>query len=315
MIGIVQSVSNMRQVRTGILLSILLMICSLSVWAEKEYSVKTIPNVRLTNRLNHVSNPDNILTPSAVQQMNASLNHLEDSLGVQVAVVAVKKIEGGDNRSFATDLFEEWGIGNNDSDNGLLILLVTDPENRSVVFETGYGLEGALPDAICKRLQQKYMIPDLAENRYDEGMVKGITAVSSYLLSSGLEASKMIEDDGFGLSWFDYLICISVLIFGGAFVYLNNRPSVCPRCGCRNYGLLGRRTLREPSFYATGLEEYTYRCSKCGYTDSEIHEISHTGGHGGGGIFFGGGGSSFGGDFGGSWGGGSSGGGGSESRF
>ena len=313
--GIVESFGKTRVMRAGILLSILLIICSFSVRAEKEYSVKTIPNVRLTNRLNHVSNPDNILTPSAVQQMNASLNHLEDSLGVQVAVVAVKKIEGGDNRSFATDLFEEWAIGNKESDNGLLILLVTDPENRSIVFETGYGLEGALPDAICKRLQQKYMIPDLSKDQYDEGMVKGVAAVSSYLLSSGLEANKMIEDNGLGLSWFDYLISILVLIFGGAFVYWSNRPSVCPRCGCRNYGLLGKRTLREPSFYSTGLEEYSYKCSKCGYTKSEIHEISNSGRHGGGGIFFGGGGSSFGGDFGGSWGGGSSGGGGSESRF
>lgn len=56
---------------------------------------------------------------------------------------------------------------------------MTDPPQRSVVFETGYGLEGVLPDAICYRMQQRYMLPDFKAGDYSAGMQKGVEAVKT----------------------------------------------------------------------------------------------------------------------------------------
>ena len=64
-------------------------------------------------------------------------------------------------------------------DNGLVILLSTD--ERCAQFATGYGLEGILPDAICKRIQNRYMLPYFKDNNWNAGMVAGIRAVNGYL--------------------------------------------------------------------------------------------------------------------------------------
>ena len=66
-----------------------------------------------------------------------------------------------------------------DSDNGLGILLVVD--RREVRFVTGPGLEGVLPDALCKRIQMRYMLPYFREGDYSAGMVAGLRAVASVL--------------------------------------------------------------------------------------------------------------------------------------
>ena len=152
-------------------ISLLLVGFASSIFAAKDYSIETIPNVRLSNRLNHVSNPDGIITPDDAARINQLLNVVEDSLGIEVAVVAVNSIGDQDARMFATDLFKHWGLGQKSKDNGLLIQLVTEPSQRSVVFETGYGIEGVLPDAICYRLQQRYMMPDLKAGDYSAGML------------------------------------------------------------------------------------------------------------------------------------------------
>lgn len=71
------------------------------------------------------------------------------------------------------------GSGQEKENNGLVILLVTD--QRCIQFYTGYGLEGDLPDAICKRIQTKYMIPYLKDSNWDAGMVAGVKAVCARL--------------------------------------------------------------------------------------------------------------------------------------
>lgn len=116
---------------TGILL---ISLFPLHLSAAKDYTVETIPNVRLSDRYNHVSNPDGIIQPQDVDRINRLLQIVEDSLGIEVAVVAVESIGDNDARMFATDLFQHWGLGKKGKDNGLLIQLVTEPTQRSVVF-------------------------------------------------------------------------------------------------------------------------------------------------------------------------------------
>lgn len=142
----------------GLLVLFLAISCFYSSVQAASYTVETVPNAHVSDRSNRVSNPDGIILPEDVATINQMLQLVEDSLSIEVAVVAIESIGDNDARMFATDLFKHWGIGKKGEDNGLLILLVTDPAQRAVVFETGYGIEGILPDAICYRLQQNYMI-------------------------------------------------------------------------------------------------------------------------------------------------------------
>lgn len=302
---------------------LLLFPLCLSAAASPSYTIETIPNVRLADRNNYVSNPDGIIRPDDAARINSLLRTVEDSLGIEIAVVAVKSIGDNDARMFATDLFQYWKPGKKGKDNGLLIQLVTDPPQRSVVFETGYGLEGVLPDAICYRMQQRYMLPDFKAGDYSAGMLKGVEAVKNYLMASDYERASIVGDEqemddeeffeiiGIFLIIFILSALIACLIRSS---YMH-RPRVCPRCGQKTLVYAGRQVLRRATYDSEGLVEELWRCKNCGYTEKKNRttdrlQRNDTP------IIFGNTtpGSSWGGS-GGSWGGGASGGGGSISRW
>ena len=301
-----------------------------NVLVAKEYSVSTIPNVRLTDARNHVSNPDGILSATDVAQMNQLLNQVEDSLGIEVAVVAIDGIGDNEARMFANELFNHWKLGKQAKDNGLLILLVTEANQRALVFETGYGIEGILPDAVCYRLQQEYMIPDLRNNQFSQGMLRGVAAVSKCLMASDYERAAMTgrargQQDDVPLSELLWTILggVFVMVFVSTILsgVLKNRKRVCPRCNQKTLEYKGQRVIREATYQQGGLVENIWRCSNCGYEENtprptdRLHRNTGPIIMGGGmGRRSGGGFGGFGGG-GGSWGGGRSGGGGSISRF
>ena len=132
-----------------------------------------------------MSNPDGILSQETVSRINVLLDSLEAQNGSEVAVVAVSSIGYEDIKSFATDLFKSWGIGKSQNNNGLLVLFVLD--QRKVTFETGYGLEGVLPDAICKRIQTQAMIPEFKNENYDAGMLAGVQRIVSTVKNEPFE--------------------------------------------------------------------------------------------------------------------------------
>ena len=99
---------------------------------------------------------------------------LESKTGAQIVVVTVSSLEGIPLESYATELFRQWGIGDSEKDNGLLLLCAV--EERQFRVEVGYGLEGDLPDGKTGRIQDTYMIPLLREDRFDEGIKNGYSA-------------------------------------------------------------------------------------------------------------------------------------------
>jgi len=153
-------------------------ICLLTGFAySAEYTVSTIPNPKTTDAHAYVSNPDGILKTETVQQLNAFLDSLSAQTGAEVAVVAVNSIGTNEIKPFATELFKTWKIGKAKQDNGLLVLFVLN--QKKVTFETGYGLEGILPDAICKRIQYQSMIPEFKNGRFDAGIIAGVQRIGS----------------------------------------------------------------------------------------------------------------------------------------
>lgn len=151
------------------------------------WQVDHVPNPKAYDARNWVCNPDGILSREAEEQINGVLQKLEDSLTIEVAVVALDAIEGNDPRDFAHRLFNRWGVGKAEDDNGLLVLLTLDL--RDITFETGYGLEGVLPDLICKRIQTNAMLPWLKDNEWDKGMTEGVKAIAATLYGSDYQAA------------------------------------------------------------------------------------------------------------------------------
>jgi uncharacterized protein len=159
---------------------LLIIICLLaeSVYAQQSYTVETVPNVKVaSNKL--VSDPDHVLRETTVAELDQRLAQLESATTSQVAVVVLPSIGTQDIFQFAQELFTHWGIGQASNDNGLLVLVVMD--QRTVRFHTGRGLEGMLPDVVCKRIQEEYMVPLFRDGMNDEAVSSGVDQVIKIL--------------------------------------------------------------------------------------------------------------------------------------
>lgn len=297
---------------------LLLLVFFYTAAEARPYSVEEIPNVQLSNRYKFTSNPDGILSQAAVARIDSICYDLRHRGIAQTAVVAVAEIDSDDVFEFAYELFSKWGVGSK-SNSGIGILLVE--EAREIRFVTGYGVEGALPDAICKRIQTQYMLPYFRSSDYSSGMVAGVEAIRSVLNGSELDAGgnddyiASEEEPVFGIIAF-----FALMMIGGMIVlYLAIRASQrCPNCKEIALQKDSARVISR-NFGATTYED-TYICAKCGTVvkrKRQDYDSSHNNRGGGGPIIMGGGGfgRGGGGSFGGGWGGGSFGGGGAGSRW
>ena len=289
---------------------LILIICALSLSlpaAAKRYNVKDIPNVQVENRYRFTSNPDGILSDYAVAQIDSICYDIRHRGLAQIAVVAVDEIAGDDVFDFAYDLFSAWGVGNK-SDNGIGILLVE--SEHEIRFVTGYGIEGVLPDALCKRIQMQYMLPHFRNDDYDSGMVSGILAIQSVLNGSELDAGvtdEYEEDDTAAIIAIIAFVTF-ILIFTFAIIIIVDRATrKCPNCKQLTLQKESARLISK----RFGISTYrdTYDCSKCGTRVERNRQEDNSHNHRGGGGSFGGG------SFGGGFGGGRFGGGGAGSRW
>lgn len=284
---------------------LLSLFCAITTYAATYKSVDQIKMVYLEDSTRYVCNPDGILSEDSVAQMDAMIEYLEDSTSIQIVVVAVEKIESGDCFQFATDLGNHYGIGQKKTSNGLVILLST--KDRCIQFATGSGLESYLPDAICKRIQNRYMIDALSQGDYNKAMTAGVRAVCGYLDGSMKAEIEDEEDTDIFMTILGFLGLTGLLTW-----YTRRKMKKCPNCKKIGLEKKGSTKLAETRTYKR--YEDVYVCKYCGQTVRRPYTIA-TGTRSSGGSF--GGGFSSGGDSnpGGHFGGGHFGGGGAGSRF
>jgi uncharacterized protein len=197
---------GIRQNMMRCISTFLLMIVSITLIAQS--SVESIPNQKLING-SYVANPDNILDAPTVAQIDTLLSSLERKTTVQVAVVVVESIGDADIFEFAQKLFTAWGIGSKGNDNGLLLLLVKD--QRTVRFHTGYGVEGTLPDVICKRIQRDYMVPEFKNGNYNAGVLAGLVQVEKILTDPTYAEELKSSEETQVSDWLGFIIFLLVV--------------------------------------------------------------------------------------------------------
>lgn len=287
------------------------------------WTADKLPMVHLQDHRRYVCDPENILTPTVRDSIDALLYALETEKGVQSVVAIVGQVENEDCYQFGMDIGRKYGVGSKTQRTGLVVVLST--RDRCYYILTGHGLEGSLPDAICRRIENQYMVPALKKGNWDQAMFQGISAITRYLhkdptlfseRGNGIRQSE-VNDQLYAL----FIVVVVLLIFFIVFWSKHQRKK-CPRCG--KYQLEPTSSSLIKKAHAPGKKHVIYVCRHCGYTVTrEEDDNDHL--HRGGGsmlppfIFLGGrprGGGGFGGGFGGgSFGGGSFGGGGSGGRF
>ncbi|MDP2941030.1 MAG: TPM domain-containing protein, partial [Candidatus Omnitrophota bacterium] len=120
-----------------------------------------------------------VLSAAQRDKITGLIEELEKKTTAEIFVVAVDSIAPYDEKEYARLLFDNWKPGKKGKDNGVLVLLAV--KERRWRIETGYGVEGVLPDGLCGEIGRNYMVPDFKAGKYGEGLYSGVSAVANVI--------------------------------------------------------------------------------------------------------------------------------------
>jgi len=169
----------------------------------------------LPNYAGYVNDYANILSDGTKDKLTALFAEIENKTTSQLAVLTIDTLSPLDIETYAVKLFEKWGIGQKGKNNGVLILVAV--KDRAVRIEVGYGLEGAIPDALADNIIKKTMVPFFKNGDYDTGVLQAAAAISKLIAGEyNVDISELdnikIEAPSKKFSIFDFLFPILVII-------------------------------------------------------------------------------------------------------
>ncbi len=135
-----------------------------------------------------------LLSPDTRRRLTETLRRHEQKTGNQVVVLTVPTIKGESIEEYAVRVFEQWKLGQQGKDNGVLVVIV--PRDRSMRIEVGYGLEGVLTDAHASRIIRNVMTPRFRKGDFSDGVARGVDAVTAQLEGRPATAGQERPESG-----------------------------------------------------------------------------------------------------------------------
>lgn len=128
--------------------------------------------------------------------------------GNQLAILLIPSLEGESIEEYALEVARGWGIGEQEKDNGILLLIAKN--DRQLRIEVGYGLEGDLTDAQSNRIIRNTMTPAFRQDRYFEGIEAGLKEIISAIHNeNGAMANSAASVSDMG-GWLPFLFIVPV---------------------------------------------------------------------------------------------------------
>ena len=164
-------------------ISVCLAIIIIGILAGAVWGETTYPRPKGTA----VNDFAGVIDPENSAKMESLAHEILQKTGASVVVATVATIgENEDLRLYASGLYQAWGIGKKGEDKGVLIFLTV--KERKIRIETGYGVEGILPDGLVGEILDKYVIPQLKAGETGKGMYNAMFACGAYIAkASGVE--------------------------------------------------------------------------------------------------------------------------------
>lgn len=162
-----------------------------------------------SNRL--VNDYVGVLTTEESSALESKLVAYNDSTSTQLAIVIIQSLEEYEVSDYATRLAEAWGVGQKDKDNGVMLLVAI--ADKKITIQTGYGMEGVLPDAICKRIIENEIKPSFKKSKFYEGIDNASTAIFKFAAGEYKADHYKKKEKGvpFGMILVIFIIAVVVL--------------------------------------------------------------------------------------------------------
>ena len=216
-------------------------------------------------------------------RISRMLAEIHDATGVQIVVVTAAGLEGlngGGMRleAFGQALFEAWGIGDAEKNDGILILI--DVTSREARITLGAGYDRVYDDRAARVLATT-VLPDLRAGRLAQGIEAGVLSVRDRLVAPYLTGEPIGPLDGFEQegAWGIPPEVGVAAVFGlfGLFVWRRMRARrTCPNCGARGLQRT-REVISAPTKFQQGLGLQHLTCSSCGFNDRTSYPIRYSG--------------------------------------
>jgi len=125
-----------------------------------------------------VNDYSGVLSAEQKQALESKLVAFDDSSSTQIAIAILKSVGDYDINEYAVDLGRKWGVGQSGKNNGIMIVVAVG--DRKISIQTGYGVEGALPDVYAKRIIDNDIKPEFRAGNYYAGLDAATTSIIKY---------------------------------------------------------------------------------------------------------------------------------------
>ncbi len=160
----------------------------------------------------HVADKAGVLSAATVAELVAQLEKFESETSSQVVVWTERTLPANAAlEDYVNRVFQAWKIGQRSKDNGVLLAIFT--QDRKLRIEVGYGLEGALPDALCGRIIADEITPRFKQGDYDAGIRAGVNAILA--ATKGEYQVSRSPGGGRALSFSSDRALLPLVVFGG----------------------------------------------------------------------------------------------------
>jgi uncharacterized protein len=163
--------------------------------------------------VNYITDESGVISEEQQAALNAKCRSFQDSSSTQIFVYVTPTLNGSEMQPLCQEIFHKWGIGQKGKNNGVLIaVFVNDHKFR---IHTGYGMEGALPDLLTKKIQDEDMKPYFKEGDYYGGIDKGIDQLIYYSSHEFVadDSSTGVSDGGMLLIFYIVNLVLLVLLY------------------------------------------------------------------------------------------------------
>ena len=154
------------------------------------------------------------LTPEQLRMLDQKLREIEARKGSQVVVLMVSTTKPEEIEQFAIRVADKWKIGRKKVDDGVIVLIAKN--DRAVRIEAGYGLEGALTDALSKRIIDGTMIPRFKQQDFYDGISAGVDqigrVIDGEILPTPAPNRQFVADQEDALSSLSVLFVIALVL-------------------------------------------------------------------------------------------------------
>jgi uncharacterized protein len=231
-----------------------------------------------------VSDYADVLDATAEGRISRLLADTRNETGVHMVVVTIPGLatQGGEGQrieDYAKTLFNTWGVGAADRNDGIMLLLDTEAREARIALGAGYD---PVYDGRAARVLSTAVLPALRSGSYADGIEAGVVSARDRLITPFLAGTPVSVDEGFdsdtGASGTTYLFGGGSIAALAGFGLWRSRRSrkTCPNCGALTLERT-REVIQQPSRGEPGVGMQHLTCSACGFNDHKSFPISRSG--------------------------------------